>query len=144
MSHFLTIPINENGIILDQRFKEELQTAATDPFGFTDVFLYSHGWWTTASSASAEYNIFSLGFAKALQGLGCASPAQWPKIGAAFAPLALALQWPSMLAESQDPVAQRADSVGRHAGYCLLRRMIERQKDGQDRKSTRLNSSHSS
>jgi hypothetical protein len=30
MSHFLTIPINENGIILDQRFKDELQTAATD------------------------------------------------------------------------------------------------------------------
>ena len=35
MSHFLTIPINENGIILDQRFKEELQMAATDPFGFS-------------------------------------------------------------------------------------------------------------
>jgi hypothetical protein len=69
MSHFLTIPINENGIILDERFKDELQTAATDPFAFTDVFLYAHGWWNTASSASAEYNIFSLGFAKALQGL---------------------------------------------------------------------------
>jgi hypothetical protein len=25
MSHFLTIPINANGIILDRRFKEELQ-----------------------------------------------------------------------------------------------------------------------
>jgi hypothetical protein len=142
MSHFLTVPINENGIILDQRFKEELQTAATDPFGFTDVFLYSHGWWNTASSASAEYNIFSLCFAKALQGLVCASPAQWPKIGAAFSPLALAIHWPSMLSEDQDSVAnfmeatsfftmqQRADSVGRHAGYSLLRLMIERQKDG--------------
>jgi hypothetical protein len=42
MSHFLTIPINENGIILDQRFRDELQTAATDPFGFTDVFLYGY------------------------------------------------------------------------------------------------------
>jgi hypothetical protein len=143
MSHFLTIPINENGIILDQRFKEELQMAATDPLGFTDVFLYSHGWWNTASSASAEYNIFSLGFAKALQGLFCASPAQWPKIGAAFSPLALAIHWPSMLSEDQDSVAnfmeatsfftmqQRADSVGRNAGYSLLRLMIERQKDRQ-------------
>jgi hypothetical protein len=142
MSHFLTIPINENGIILDQRFKDELQTAATDPFGFTDVFLYSHGWWNTASSASAEYNIFSLGFAKALQGLVCASPAQWPKIGAAFSPLALAIHWPSMLSEDQDSVVnfleatsfftmqQRADSVGRHAGYSLLRLMIERQTAG--------------
>src|SRR4051794_40510975 len=142
MSHFLTIPINENGIILDQRFKDELQTAAADPFAFTDVFLYSHGWWNTASSASAEYNIFSLGFAKALQGLVCSSPAQWPKIGAAFQPLALAIHWPSMLSEDQDSVVnfieatsfftmqQRADSVGRHAGYSLLRLMIERQKDG--------------
>src|SRR3981081_698893 len=144
MSHFLTIPINENDIILDQRFKEELQTAATDPFGFTDVFLYSHGWWNTASSASAEYNIFSLGFAKALQGLMCSSPAQWPKMRAAFQPLALAMPWPSMLSENQDSVAnfleatsfftmqQRADSVGRHAGYSLLRLMIEGQKAGQD------------
>jgi hypothetical protein len=143
MSHFLTIPINENGIILDERFKDELQTAATDPFGFTDVFLYSHGWWNTTSSAAAEYNIFSLGFAKALQGLVCSSPAQWPKIGAAFSPLALAIHWPSMLSANQDSVAnfleatsfftmqQRADSVGRHAGYSLLRLMIERQKDGQ-------------
>jgi hypothetical protein len=142
MSHFLTIPINENGIILDQRFKEELQAAATDPFGFTDVFLYSHGWWNTASSASAEYNIFSLGFAKALQGLVCSSPAQWPKIGAAFQPLALAIHWPSKLSQDQSSVAnfleatsfftmqQRADSVGRHAGYSLLRLLIERQKDG--------------
>jgi hypothetical protein len=142
MSHFLTIPINENGIILDERFKDELQAAATDPFAFTDVFLYSHGWWNTASSASAEYNIFSLGFAKALQGLVCSSPAQWPKIGAAFQPLALAIHWPSMLSESQDSVVnfleatsfftmqQRADSVGRHAGYSLLRLLIERQKAG--------------
>ncbi|MBV8804409.1 MAG: DUF726 domain-containing protein [Sinobacteraceae bacterium] len=142
MSHFLTVPINENGIILDERFKEELQTAATDPFAFTDVFLYSHGWWNTASSASAQYNIFSLGFAKALQGLVCSSPAQWPKIGAAFQPLELAIHWPSMLSKDQESVVnfleatsfftmqQRADSVGRHAGYSLLRLMIERQKDG--------------
>jgi hypothetical protein len=142
MSLFLTIPTNENGIILDQRFKEELQAAATDPFGFTDVFLYSHGWWNTASSAAAEYNIFSLGFAKALQGLICSSPAQWPKIGAAFQPLALAIHWPSKLSQDQSSVVnfleatsfftmqQRADSVGRHAGYSLLRLMIERQKEG--------------
>jgi hypothetical protein len=143
MSHFLTIPINENGIILDERFRDELQTAATDPFAFTDIFLYSHGWWNTASSASAEYNIFSLGFAKALQGLVCSSPVQWPKIGAAFQPLALAIHWPSMLSANQDSVVnfleatsfftmqQRADSVGRHAGYSLLRLLIERQKAGQ-------------
>jgi hypothetical protein len=141
MSHLLTVPINENGIIMNQRFTDELQAAATDPFGFTDVFQYSHGWWNTTTSASAEYNVFSLGFAKALQGLVCASPAQWPKIGAAFSPLALAIHWPSMLFENQHSVVnfleatsfftmqQRADSVGRHAGYSLLRLMIERQQE---------------
>jgi hypothetical protein len=140
MSHFLTIPINENGIILDRRFEEELSSAATDPFAFTDVFLHSHGWWNAASSAAAEYNLFSLGFAKALQGIVCASPTQWSKIGAAFSPLALTLHWPSKLSEERtsavnfpEPTSsftmqQRADSVGRHAGYSLLRLMIERQK----------------
>ncbi len=136
MSHFLTIPINEHGIILEQRFKAELRSAATDPFGFTEVFLHSHGWWSTAPGASAEYNIFSLGLAKALQGMVCASPTQWPKIGAAFAPLALPLNGPSRLCENPDSVTglpeasafftlqQHADSVGRHAGQSLLARFF--------------------
>ena len=43
----------------------------------SDVFLYS------------DCNPLSLGVARALQGLVCASPAQWRRISAAFAPLAL-------------------------------------------------------
>jgi hypothetical protein len=43
----------------------------------SDVFLYS------------DCNPLSLGVARALQGLVCASPVQWPRIRAAFAPLAL-------------------------------------------------------
>jgi hypothetical protein len=139
MNHFLTTPINENRILCDQRLKDELQTAATEPCA--DVFLYSHSWWNTAANASAEYNVFSLSFARALQGRVCASPAQWPKIRAAFSPLALATHWPSMMSEDQDAVAdlleptsfftlqQRADSVGRHAGYSLLRLIIAGQPD---------------
>jgi hypothetical protein len=141
MNHFLTVPMDENGIILNQRFKDDLQATAGERFAFTDVFVYSHDWWNAASSASAEYNVFSLGIAKALQGLVCASPGQWPKIRAAFSPLALATHWPSMMSEDQESVAKvleatsffaiqrRADSVGRHAGYSLLRLMIQRQPD---------------
>ena len=81
MSHSLTIPIN--GFILERRFAEQLQAAGTDLFGFTDVFLYSQGGWPTATRTQADQNALSLGFAKSLQGLVCASPSQWPKIGAA-------------------------------------------------------------
>ncbi len=58
MSHFLTIPINEHGIILEQRFKAELRSAATDPFGFTEVFLHSHGWWSTAPAPRPNTTFF--------------------------------------------------------------------------------------
>jgi len=45
------------------------------------AWLVEHG-----STASLSTTFFPLGFAKALQGLVCASPAQWPKIGAASHP----------------------------------------------------------
>ena len=137
MSHFLTVPVNENGIIFDPNIDVELRTAAAAPFSFSDVFLYSHGWWTTASSAVSEYNVFSIGFARTLQTLVGSSPADCPKFGSAFSPLALAVHWPSMISDDQSSVANfleatsfftmehRADSVGLHAGYSLLRLLIE-------------------
>jgi len=137
VSHFLTVPINENGIIFDENIESELQTACAAPFAFTDVFVYSHGWWNTASSAAAEYNVFSIGFSKTLHTLASQNPAQFPRFGGAFSPLALGIHWPSMLSENQQSVAnfleatsfftmqQRADSVGRHAGYSLLRLLID-------------------
>lgn len=140
MSHFLTVPINENGIIIDQNIDVELQTAAAAPFAFTDVFIYSHGWWNTASSAVSEYNIFSIGFAKTFQGMIASSPDTCPKLCGPFSPLALGIHWPSMLSENQSSVEnfleatsfftmeQRADSVGRHAGYALLRLLLEARK----------------
>lgn len=66
-----------------------------------DVFLYC------PSSKSA-----ALGVARALQGLICASPAQWPRINAAFAPVALPVQWTHL--------------DDRQAGLSLLRLLNER------------------
>jgi hypothetical protein len=137
MAHFLTVPINENGIIVDQNIDVELQTAVGAPFAFTDVFIYSHGWWNTASSAVSEYNVFSLGFAKTSQSLVASDPASFPRLSGAFSPLAVGIHWPSMLSENQSSVVnflealsfftmqQRADSIGRHAGYSLLRLLLE-------------------
>lgn len=135
MDHFLTIPINENGIITDSRIDAELQSAAAPPFGFTDVFIYSHGWWNTAADAAGEYNAFSLGVAASVAG---AVPAGGGG-AAALSPAALAMgiHWPSMLSEDQESVANffeaasfysmqmRADDVGEHGGYALLRLFLE-------------------
>jgi hypothetical protein len=71
-----------------------------------DVFLYCHTW------PSPEAKSLSLGVARALQGWVCASPAQWPRINAAFAPVALPVQW--------------ADADDRQAGLSLLRLLNER------------------
>ena len=137
MSHFLTIPINENGIIVDENINLEIQIAAVAPFKFTDVFIYSHGWWNTATRAVSEYNIFSIGFSKSLQNAIATAPGQFPRITAGFSALAIGLHWPSMISEDQDSVSNfieatsfftmehRADAVGENAGYSLLRLLIE-------------------
>ena len=109
---------------LDQRFAEPVPSAPTDLFGLTDVFLYSHGWGQTGSNLPSERNAFCLGVAKALQGLVCASPTQWAKMGAAFAPLDLPVPW--LPGVPEETLRQRADSIGCHAGYSLLRLLIER------------------
>ncbi|HEY4329924.1 MAG TPA: hypothetical protein VGN88_09320 [Phycisphaerae bacterium] len=146
MSHFLTIPVNENGIITDQNINVEIGIAALPPFKFTDVFIYSHGWWNTASSAASEYNIFSIGFSKTLQELLVAAPADFSEFpDATFSALAAGIHWPSMISENEDAnssnfnflqatsfftMEHRADDVGEHAIFALLRMFIEA-RDGQ-------------
>jgi hypothetical protein len=47
-SHYLMVPISGQGVIVDAGMKPLLQKAMVPPLGYTDVFLYSHGWWTRA------------------------------------------------------------------------------------------------
>ena len=104
--------------------EEQLPTA-------TDCFVFCHGWLVDQAEARA-------GAARFFSHLdGPLRP-----LGERVVPLRVAIHWPSMLSESQDSVVnfleatsfftmqQRADSVGRHAGYSLLRLMIERQREG--------------
>src|SRR5437870_10578133 len=63
MSQYITVPINENGVITDDHIQDELRIVCAQRFGITDIFLYSHGWWTTAVQAMADYNRFSVNFA---------------------------------------------------------------------------------
>ena len=58
MSHYVTVPIDPNGVINpDEKIDDIISKSMSDTFGTTDVFIYSHGWWTTADSALKEYNI---------------------------------------------------------------------------------------
>ena len=60
MSHYITVPINENGIIFDTDMVAVVQEAiAVSPFGFDDVYVYSHGWSTDAYRALDLYNKLS-------------------------------------------------------------------------------------
>jgi hypothetical protein len=137
MSHCLTIPLNENGVILDEHIATHMRTASSEPFRFTDLFIFSHGWWTVTSVAAANYNLFSLEFSKTLRMLTEADPSSLPRFRSAYSSLAMGLRWPSMLSEDQNAVVnffqaasfftmeQRADDVGTRGAYALLRLLIE-------------------
>ncbi len=140
MAHFLTVPINENGIITDGHIDDEIKYAAVSPFAFTDVFFYSHGWWTTAVASMADYNNFSIGFARTLHNLIEKSSNSVPQFPAGFSALSIGLHWPSMLSEDSRSVVNfveaasfftmefRADDVGQTAGYALIRLLLESRK----------------
>src|ERR1700681_2666854 len=98
MPHVITIPINENGIIFDTDMDSVVQEAiAVDPFGFEDVYVYSHGWSTDANRALDEYNKFSVELAKQLLLIGSVKPpifAQPPRDS-----LGVGIHWPSEITE---------------------------------------------
>jgi hypothetical protein len=130
-SHYLMVPISGQGIIVDPGTKPVLQAAMVRPFEYTDIFLYSHGWWTRAEAAMIDYNRFLMGFAR----VGLEAEVQ---AGSAVkAILGLGLHWPSMVSEDANtPLtvlqpftyfnrAKMADIVGENGGYALLRIALE-------------------
>lgn len=132
MSHFFSVPVNENGIIADRFIVDDLAVATTDPLVFSDVYLYSHGWWTDATRAMQDYNRFTIEYARTVRGIAKELPPnQQPP-----APLGVGVHWPSMLSENQGSLEnwlqatsfytmeKRADTVGEHAGYLLLRALF--------------------
>ena len=136
MSHYLFIPINENGIIFDVDMNDVVANAmAVDPFNFRDIYVYSHGWSNDASRAMDEYNRFSVDFAIHARWLGALVPALFtdPPLDS----LGVGIHWPSEITEDADSdlnklqlltfytMEHRADSVGKNAVYSLLRLMLQ-------------------
>ena len=124
MSQEFLIITDENGNILDKNIQSNVNTAMGPEFDFHDVFLYSHGWWTSAEEATEDYNRFSIELARTLISLGA------PFDPSAFG---MGIHWPSLLSENATSVLNkaealsyfgmgtRANSVGSNAGFALVR-----------------------
>ncbi len=139
MAHYITVPINENGIVFDPAMNQVVTEAmAITPFGFPDVYIYSHGWSTNAVGALDEYNKFSVDFARlVLINRGSSHLFAAPPQDA----LGIGIHWPSQITE--DPASplntaqlltfytmeHRADAVGKNAVYTMLR-LIMRERVG--------------
>jgi len=135
MSHYITIPTNENGIIFDGDMNGVIAEAiAVDPFGFDDVYIYSHGWSTDAYRALDEYNRFSVDLAKQLLLLADQTPPIFAKPPQAS--LGIGIHWPSEITEDPNSdlnalqvftfytMEHRANAVGSNAVYSILRSLL--------------------
>jgi hypothetical protein len=140
MSHFITVPTNENGVYFDSTQGALIKEAvAEQPFEFTDFFVYSHGWGTNADTASVNYSQFSIELARQILILGGLTPGFANPPGAS---LGIGLHWPSEITEDPSSalnVAQlftfytmehRADAVGSNAGYAILRQILQERATG--------------
>lgn len=127
-SHFIMVPTTGQGALIEpESLSATLQAAMNPPFDFSDVFIYSHGWWTTANRAMLEYTRFSVGLAGILL--------LAPRLPAAS--LGIGIHWPSMLSENSTSAlnffealsyfnrAMMADDVGEEGGYAMLRLILE-------------------
>src|SRR5260370_12563267 len=148
MSHGFMVPITAQGTILDTGINSIIDELCAPPLDFSDVFLYSHGWWTSAEDAMVDYTRFSAGFIRSLHALTAAAQAQLAEPPASS--LEIGLHWPSMLSEDRgsllnllEPLsfynrAKMADDVGEHGGYAMIRLVLEARQRGQ-LKPPRLN-----
>ena len=141
MSHYITVPLNENGVITDEYIQDELKVVCTQRFGITDVFLYSHGWWTSAVAALADYNRFSVNFADKTLEIAAIEPPPLAKLRTTKG-FGVGLHWPSMLSEDTGSLIdkleaisfytmeKRADTIGHHGLYAIIRMAVEANQAG--------------
>jgi len=117
--------IDDNGAIINQG---DLGGIETEPF--TDVFVFSHGWWTSADRAATEYGTFVRGCDVCLNALRATLP-----IPRDDQLLPIGIVWPSMVpavlgpfrnifeAFSYTDMRSRAELVAKTAVASLLRRV---------------------
>lgn len=130
MDHFINIPIDQTGVIPDPRLASVVAEAIAPPFDFSDIFLYSHGWWTRPSDSMSSYTRFSVDFVRTLSTLPATAIPLAPRSS-----LGIGLHWPSMLSENVhelinlfEPLSfyqmeRRSDDIGFNAVFALLQIM---------------------
>lgn len=130
MDHFVVFPVNEDGVFRNpQLVGRALEDAMSPPFNFSDLFIYSHGWWTNGNEAMAEYGQYTIEFTKAFLSMnGVAAPPTHS--------LGIGIHWPSTLSEDSISVGQalepvsyyqmgsRANQVGANGLFATLRRAL--------------------
>src|SRR5579864_9350504 len=137
MSHYISVPINENGIIFDVIMDTVINEAMTPlPLDFRDVFVYSHGWSTDAIRSMDLYGRFSVELNRVIHTQITAETA--PTYG--FPPqntFGIGIHWPSDITENPDSplndlqvlsfytMEHRADVVGSNAVYSILRLLLQ-------------------
>jgi hypothetical protein len=126
--HFVMVPLTAQGAYTDPSIGQSLSAAMSSPFAFTDIFLYSHGWWTTADLAMNDYSRFSIGLAGVI--LSTVAAEQLSALG-------IGIHWPAMISEQANSLANifqplsfynramMADDVGEEGGYATLRLLLE-------------------
>ncbi len=97
------------------------------PFNFSDIFLYSHGWWTSAEASMIDYNNFSIGVSRVVLAFGATAGRPKPTS------LGIGVHWPSIVSEDSRSIlnvlepltffnrARMADIVGSTGAAALLR-----------------------
>jgi hypothetical protein len=100
MDHFVVFPVNEDGVFRNPKLVgKALEDAMSPPFNFSDLFIYSHGWWTNGNDAMAEYGQYTIEFTKAFLSMtGVAEPPTHS--------LGIGIHWPSTLSEDGISVGQ--------------------------------------
>lgn len=121
----LTVPIDAAGKLADPWIKDDLARLLDTSVGITDLWIFSHGWWTTGQSALSWYNRYVTNVSAKL-------PDRIHHLG-------VGIHWPSCVSENQGGAAnlllepftffameRRADVVGLGGVYELLRFAYDR------------------
>lgn len=136
MSNYLTIPINENGIVVDANIDDLIKAAMSKSFSFSDIYIYSHGWSLDATRMMEWYNRFSIEFNKRIIDRTASQSNAFSEPPAPHG-LGVGIHWPSMISEDASnlldylqqltfyTMEKRADSVGTHGVYSVLRLILQ-------------------
>jgi hypothetical protein len=94
---FVIAKFNEHGALMNP---DDLKSYVEDPFAFTHVFLFAHGWWTTLDGAAQEYTRFRDGLLERLRVCETATDLSIPPDDRI---LAIGIAWPAMVATTLGP-----------------------------------------